>query len=1140
MTFTSLQLLYAFANRVNERRNLSEHPEQTVKVGQFNAAGLIQEILHYAMGYYQRKNNSESFKSALDWAKDRQAPPVVEGVLTAFVDQFPPLEVQRGEQLPIDYLKDRSQERPNDQIAAAEVMLLYLANKNPAFSPFLEVFDDSDLQREVNYENLVRFFEEFFSTQPRIGPKNNSLVSMLREPVLASPDSISGQLDYIRDNWGSILPPELMYRLLLALDVIKEEEKLGFLGPGPALVPTFGRGMFEYAETAQFTKDKDWMPKVVLLAKVAHVWLDQLSQKYRKSITSLDQIPDEELDTLARWGFTGLWLIGLWQRSPASQRIKQLCGNPEALSSAYSIYDYVIADDLGGEQALDNLRHRACHRGIRLSCDMVPNHMGIYSKMILEHPDWFLQLDHPPYPSYGFTGENLSLDSRVGIYIEDGYWARRDAAVVFKYVDNRTNQVRHIYHGNDGTSTPWNDTAQLNFLRADVRESIIQLILYIARKFPIIRFDAAMTLTKKHYQRLWFPQPGTGGDIPSRSGRGLSRAEFDQLFPKEFWREVVDRITEEGIDTLLIAEAFWLMEGYFVRTLGMHRVYNSAFMNMLKMEENAKYRSVIKNVMEFNPEILRRFVNFMSNPDEETAVAQFGKENKYFGVAIMMVTMPGLPMIGHGQIEGFTEKYGMEYRKAYWKEEVDWKLVRRHEAEVFPLMRRRHLFSGVENFHLFDFYESNGIVNENVFAYSNRSGDERVLVLYHNKYDTAKGWFRLSSAFSVESEKPGERILIQENLAEALGLNTDGCHFSIFKDYKSGLEYIRSGRALAEQGLYAEIGAYQYHVFSDFREVIDDQQGNYARLAESLAGCGVPSMEEAYREMILSPVLYPFQQLVNPDMLRRLTEICLDESEAESISRQVLNFFTERMEVLLRDIALFTGAEDHAGRIVNYLNNLLISIRQLKDIKSSFPWKGSNEYESATSYLFSSLPRVYQDALPSWRVLLAWVLTHRLGAVKGEAGFEQHSAAWFKEWLFGKVITQTFINLGCDEDTARQETQLVKILASYHSWFVPSAGPARFSMMRKMLTDPEVQHYLGFNWYNGVQWLSKEALESLGYWMFVVAVVSRIADSTQEREAVPEDIVARYRVIREFIQRAEKVGYQTEKLLASFLRSIFP
>ena len=186
--------------------------------------------------------------------------------------------------------------------------------------------------------------------------------------------------------------------------------------------------------------------------------------------------------------------------------------------------------------------------------------------------------------------------------------------MVFKHVDNATGATKYIYHGNDGTSMPWNDTAQLNYLIPAVREAVIQTILHVARNFPIIRFDAAMTLAKKHYQRLWFPEPGSGGAIPSRAEHGLTRPQFNAVFPVEFWREVVDRIAQEVPDTLLLAEAFWLMEGYFVRTLGMHRVYNSAFMNMLRDEDNAKYRAVMKNTMEFDLEILKRFVNFMNNP----------------------------------------------------------------------------------------------------------------------------------------------------------------------------------------------------------------------------------------------------------------------------------------------------------------------------------------------------------------------------------------------------------------------------------------------------------------------------------------------------------------------------------------------
>ncbi len=82
---------------------------------------------------------------------------------------------------------------------------------------------------------------------------------------------------------------------------------------------------------------------------------------------------------------------------------------------------------------------------------------------------------------------------------------------------------RYIYHGNDGTSFPWNDTAQLDYTNPVVREAVIQVILHVAGIFPVIRFDAAMTLAKKHVQRLWFPEPGAGGAIPSRSQCGADQ-----------------------------------------------------------------------------------------------------------------------------------------------------------------------------------------------------------------------------------------------------------------------------------------------------------------------------------------------------------------------------------------------------------------------------------------------------------------------------------------------------------------------------------------------------------------------------------------------------------------------------------------
>src|SRR5258708_16915268 len=321
----------------------------------------------------------------------------------------------------------------------------------------------------------------------------------------------------------------------------------------------------------------------------------------------------------------------------------------------------------------------------------------------------------------------------------------------------------------------------------------------------------------------------------------MTRAEFDAAIPQEFWREVVDRVASETPDTLLLAEAFRLMEGYFVRTLGMHRVYNSAFMHMLRDEENAKYRQAIKNTLEFDPQILKRYVNFMTNPDEESAAEQFGETDKYFGVATLLSTLPGLPMFGHGQIEGLREKYGMEFHKPKWDERPNDGLIRGHEWKIFPLLHRRDLFADVEQFLLFDFYRSNGRVDENVFAYSNGLGDQLGLVIYHNKYADSRGWIKTSAAYR---DKDSGR-LIQRTLAEGLRIPKSG--YVIFRYYCKTLEYIRSCEELWEKGLYLELNAYQCHVFMDWRSVQDPQWGT---VYENLKGTGVMSMGAKWQEVV--------------------------------------------------------------------------------------------------------------------------------------------------------------------------------------------------------------------------------------------------------------------------------------------------
>ena len=1061
----------------------------------------INQALRHVAARYFLHDNPGCLERGRQWADSRLGPDRTRDLHTAFVDLFPPLSVKSGRLDPERYLAGTFGPVSGLDRAGLEMLLLFLNTSNPAARPARDMFDDRELRHRASYVPFITGLEEFLEANEPPSSEGESIFHLLRAPMLASPDSLAGQIEHIRRHWAHLLPEELLRDLQLALDVLKEADtfRLPLYGPPPVL--EFGPGSYGYDEAhpepEAFSSDAAWMSNVVLMAKSVHVWLDQLSRWHGRPIHSLADVPDEELDKLARWGVNGLWLIGLWERSEASRLIKQYMGNPEAAASAYALREYGIAAELGGHAAWENLRERAWRRGIRLASDMVPNHMGIDSRWVVEHPDWFLQSDHPPFPAYRFTGGDLCDDPGVSIRIEDGYWNHSDAAVVFQRVDNGSGHARYIYHGNDGTSMPWNDTAQLNFLLPEVREAVIQVILQVARMFPIIRFDAAMTLAKKHYQRLWFPAPGDAGSIPSRAQHGLNKADFDRVFPVEFWREVVDRVAAEAPDTLLLAEAFWLMEGYFVRTLGMHRVYNSAFMNMLKMEDNQKYRQTIKNVLEFSPAVLQRFVNFMNNPDEKTAVEQFGRGDKYFGCSLLLVTMPGLPMLGHGQIEGFSEKYGMEYRRAMWDEQVDQDMVRRHEREIFPLMRRRSLWSGAENFALYDFIQDGGWVDESVFAYSNRIGDQRGVIIYNNSYESTSGRIRVSSAVNVGSADGPH--LVQRTLGEALQLPGDEGLWCLFRDHIDGLEYLRSCRELAVGGFHTALRGYQSRALVDFRTV-GDPDGAWARLADHLQGGGAPSLERARRGLEIAPAITALRRWVSPAILAWFEAAW---APAEELPEE-------------------EGAETPDTAPAAAAPELPAGTEAVAAGLAGLP-------ETARSFrLGPGLRRDLDELLervPGSRILQAVYLCQGLRLLPGPWGQEgplevagcqltaadadlvleatvQDLQAWTGHHYAGWATASLARILACHEKAAEAMVQ------GQVAWLVT------------VLEDSEVGAFLGINLHQGVWWLGKEPLETL----LDALVISRLAVDPPDN---PANLLDARALILSF---AGKANYQKERL----------
>jgi len=1041
---TKLNELYQEATELAYRYNekvRAKGGNDYISSGKLHAVAVLHQLYQSVLSNYLSVNEPDFFSRLGNLVSKNHD---VEEVLTFYMKEFPspllvsntyPVEFHYLESLRGYFIHQVMEENPALIIAA-----------KPLLSPEGLFFPSA-------HQALTALMGGYVQKAAR--NNDEDLFSFLTRPARLYPDSLLDQIRYILEHWADLIDSELKRLLLRAIDFVQEEEKPHFPPGPPAPMPVVDYSLFD-SEYEAFTADRNWMPNVVMIAKSTLVWLDQLTKEYGYPIDTLDKIPEREIQLLSERGFTALWLIGLWERSSASKMIKNLAGNPDAEASAYSLKNYEIASLIGGWSALDSLRQLCSKYGVRLASDMVPNHTGIDSDWVMDNPDLFIKQSYPPFPSYTYNGPNLSNNPHVEIKLEDHYFDRSDAAVTFQRRDLNTGETCYIFHGNDGTSMPWNDTAQLDFLNPATREAVYQQIKHVAANFPVIRFDAAMTLAKKHIQRLWYPRPGDGGDIAGRAVHSLDDQAFHRLIPTEFWREVVDRINEELPDTLLLAEAFWMMEGYFVRTLGMHRVYNSAFMNMLKNQENHKYRETIKNTLAYEPEILKRFVNFMNNPDEETAIAQFGDGDKYFGVATLLATMPGLPMIGHGQVEGFREKYGMEYRRAYWDETANQHLVSEHYKRIFPLLKKRYLYSGVDYFELFDLVHD-GHVHESAFCYVNGTEAERSLVLYNNQYEMVEGTIKYASPKLMKQDETKQTISI--TLAESLGLTLSGRRFVIWDNFSDGLTYMKPSLNLFDDGLWVHLWGFETRVFLNIREV-EDSDGVYAELYSRIGDQGIANFDEEIMALRLRPITEAMENLRSEPFFNVLNAIFTRSSDSKEERTLLLSLgeayahLTEAYDLLhpqTQKILAHTPKDPEVKRI-------MATVKRLNEL-----FKTTNLF-SQSRVLLDELPTIVSAAF----FLKPFVNTP---LCMGDA------IVLADHLQLNRFYANHLAQAGFEGDQRRKACQGGAIALCAHNVYEADQTPQQ--TLGRLLEEQTIRTYAKVNEYQGVTWFDKEGMQEL-------------------------------------------------------------
>ena len=327
------------------------------------------------------------------------------------------------------------------------------------------------------------------------------------------------------------------------------------------------------------------------------VWLQRLGRE-RGSALALDEVPAAEWDALAALPVDAVWLMGVWQRSPAGLRIAlddpaldaaNRAALPDlrpedVIGSPYCVRDYVVDERFGGPAALAAAREQLAARGLGVILDYVPNHVAP---------------DHPwttARPECLMTGTEEDLERHPEAFL------RTAGGVVAK--------------GRDPYFAPWPDVAQLNAFAPALREAVAETLIAIAGQCDGLRCDMAMLMTNEVFARTWGERAGPAPQA-------------------EYWPTLIARTKAAHPDFLFVAEAYWDME-WALQQQGFDLCYDKRLYDRLAHESAES----VRGHLQADPAYQERLLRFIENHDEPRAAATFGPAQAR-AAAVAMSTLAG-------------------------------------------------------------------------------------------------------------------------------------------------------------------------------------------------------------------------------------------------------------------------------------------------------------------------------------------------------------------------------------------------------------------------------------------------------------------------------------------------------------------
>ncbi|MCA9393681.1 MAG: alpha-amylase [Candidatus Omnitrophica bacterium] len=322
-------------------------------------------------------------------------------------------------------------------------------------------------------------------------------------------------------------------------------------------------------------------------------------------------------------GFGYVWMMGMWERSPASRQealdhpdlqreYTAALGNWEAADvtgSPYAVRRYQPDPRFGKWKDLKKFKEHLNGLGLKLILDFVPNHTALDHPWVSERPESYLCANRE----------------------------QRDALNHDHF--HEIAPGRYAAHGRDPYLDPWTDTLQLNYADPETRELIIQELERIAMYCDGLRCDMAMLVVNRVIRQTWGHL--IGADLP----------------PEEFWTEAITRIKDQHPGFVFIAESYWNME-WELQQMGFDYTYDKVLYDRLLNSDAGDVRGHLCADLEYQFRSLR----FIENHDELRSLAVMD-EAQARAAAVVALTVPGLKLIFDGQTDGRTVKMPVQLRR---------------------------------------------------------------------------------------------------------------------------------------------------------------------------------------------------------------------------------------------------------------------------------------------------------------------------------------------------------------------------------------------------------------------------------------------------------------------------------------------